>query len=294
MLIQVTLIRVSLKGDFMVRFLLRCKEINDKYNRDEMTVYAAQASFFSIIAAFPFLMLLLALVQFIPPITKANLLQLVITVVPNTLEMNSVIVNVIDDLYTATPVAVLSVSALAALWSSSRGMLSIEKGLNRVFGQQKKRGYLMTRIICTGYTIVFMIICILSLVLLVLGNSIQNFLYRHFPVIGEITQYIITFRSMLILILTVCFALVYTYVPSKKQHFLRQFPGAVFSTVGWISFSFIFSIYFNNFGNFSVTYGGLTAIVLLMLWLYTCICILFFGAEINYFYSEYREVQKNA
>lgn len=294
MLIQVTLIRVSLKGDFMVRFLLRCKEINDKYNRDEMTVYAAQASFFSIIAAFPFLMLLLALVQFIPPITKANLLQLVITVVPNTLEMNSVIVNVIDDLYTATPVAVLSVSALAALWSSSRGMLSIEKGLNRVFGQQKKRGYLMTRIICTGYTIVFMIICILSLVLLVLGNSIQSFLYRHFPVIGEITQYIITFRSMLILILTVCFALVYTYVPSKKQHFLRQFPGAVFSTVGWISFSFIFSIYFNNFGNFSVTYGGLTAIVLLMLWLYTCICILFFGAEINYFYSEYREDQKNS
>lgn len=278
----------------MIRFLLRCKEINDKYNRDEMTVYAAQASFFSIIAAFPFLMLLLALVQFIPPITKANLLQLVITVVPNTLEMNSVIVNVIDDLYTTTPVAVLSVSALAALWSSSRGMLSIEKGLNRVFGQQKKRGYLMTRIICTGYTIVFMIICILSLVLLVLGNSIQNFLYRHFPVIGEITQYIITFRSMLILILTVCFALVYTYVPSKKQHFLRQFPGAVFSTVGWISFSFIFSIYFNNFGNFSVTYGGLTAIVLLMLWLYTCICILFFGAEINYFYSEYREGLKKA
>lgn len=276
----------------MIHFILRCKEIYDKYSKDEMTVYAAQASFFSIIAAFPFLMVLLALVQFIPPITKANLLQLVITIVPNTLEMNSVIVSVIDALYTSTPAAVLSASAVASIWSASRGMLSIEKGLNRVFGQPKKRSYLMTRIICSGYTVVFMIVCILSLVLLVLGNTIQNFLYRHFPVLGEFTQYIITFRSMLFIILTVCFALVYTYVPSKKQHFLRQLPGSVFSTLGWITFSFIFSIYFNNFSNFSVTYGGLTAIVLLMLWLYTCICILFFGAEINYFYSEYRKGQK--
>jgi len=282
------------KGDNMIRIILRCKEIYDKYNKEEMTVYAAQASFFAIIAAFPFLMLLLALVQFIPPITKANLLQLVISVMPNTMEMNSVIVNVIDDLYTNTPVAILSVTAVAAIWSSSRGMLSIERGLNRVFGQLNKRSYLMTRIICSGYTIVFMIICILSLVLLVLGNTIQNLIYRHFPILGEVTQYIITFRTMLIFILTICFALLYTYVPSKKQHFIRQIPGAIFTTIGWISFSFIFSIYFNNFGNYSVMYGGLTAIVLIMLWLYTCICILFFGAEINYFYSEYREGKKHS
>lgn len=276
----------------MIQFLLRCKQINDKYSKDEMTVYAAQASFFSIIAAFPFMMVLLALVQFIPPITKANLLQLVITVVPNTMEMNSVIVTVIDNLYTNTPVAVLSVSAVAAIWSSSRGMLSIERGLNRVFDQPKKRSYLMTRIICTGYTVVFMIICILTLVLLVLGGSLQNLLNRHFPLLGEITQYVITFRTMLIFILTICFAVLYTYVPIKKQQFLKQFPGAVFSTFGWISFSFIFSIYFNNFGNYSVMYGSLTAIVLLMLWLYTCICILFFGAEINYFYAKYHKGQK--
>ena len=166
----------------MIQFLLRCKQIYDKYSKDEMTVYAAQASFFSIIAAFPFMMVLLALVQFIPPITKANLLQLVITVIPNTMEMNSVIVTVIDNLYTNTPVAVLSVSAVAAIWSSSRGMLSIERGLNRVFEQPKKRSYLMTRIICAGYTVVFMIICILTLVLLVLGGTIQSLLDRHFPV----------------------------------------------------------------------------------------------------------------
>ncbi len=269
----------------MIPLILRCKQIYDKYIKDEMTVYAAQASFFTIIAAFPFMMLLLALIQFIPSITKANLLQLLTTVIPSTLEIDSIIVTVIEDLYTKSPVTVLSVTAAAAVWSASRGMLSIERGLNRVFGQQKKRNYFVTRIICAGYTVVFMIICILTLVLLVLGSSIQNFINHHFPVLAGITQYVLTFRTILIFILAGCFSVLYTYVPEKKQHFCRQLPGAGFSTLGWIGFSFVFSIYFSNFSNFSVMYGSLTAIVLLMLWLYECICILFLGAEINYFYS---------
>ncbi|MEY8352359.1 YihY/virulence factor BrkB family protein [Lachnospiraceae bacterium 54-53] len=269
----------------MIRLILRFKQIYDKYTKDEMTVYAAQASFFSIIAAFPFMMVLMALIQFIPSITKANLLQLMTTIVPSPLQMDSVIVNVIDDLYTNSPVTVLSVSAVAAVWSSARGMLSIERGLNRVFGQRKKRGYIMTRIVSAGYTIVFMVICILTLVLLVLGGSIQSFMSRHFPLLAEIIRYVTTFRTMLIFILTVCFAVLYTYVPTRKQQFIKQLPGAGFSTLGWMVFSFAFSIYFNNFSNYSVMYGSLTAIVLLMLWLYACICILFFGAEINYYYS---------
>jgi len=273
------------KGDIMIRFLLRCKQIYDKYSRDEMTVYAAQASFFTILAAFPFMMLLLALIQLIPSITKANLLQLMITIIPSTLEMNSLIVSVIDDLYTNSPIAVLSATAVAAIWSASKGMLSIERGLNRVFGQEKKRNYIVTRIICAGYTIIFMIICLLTLVLLVLGGTIQSFMNHHFPLLAEITQYVLTFRTMLVFMLTICFAVLYTYVPEKKQPFFSQLPGAAFCTLGWIASSFAFSIYFNNFGNYSVMYGSLTAIVLLMLWIYACVCILFYGAEINYYYS---------
>ncbi len=269
----------------MIGFLLRCKQIYDKYTKDEMTVYAAQASFFTIIAAFPFIMLLMAMIQFIPSVTKSTMLQVITTLIPSTLEINSIIVTVIDDLYTNSPATVLSVSAIAAIWSASRGMLSIERGLNRVFGREKKRNYVITRLICSGYTIVFMAICLLTLVLLVLGSSIQAFMQRHFPLIAEITHYVVTFRTILVLVLTVCFAILYTYVPENRQKFRNQLPGAVFSTLGWIVFSFAFSIYFNNFSNFSVMYGSLTAIVLLMLWLYACICILFLGAEINFFFS---------
>lgn len=267
----------------MIGFILRGKQIYDKFSKDEMTVYAAQASFFSIIAAFPFIMLLMALIQLIPAINKSNLLQLISSIVPTNIK--SLVVTVIDNIYSTSPATVLSLTAIAAIWSASRGMLSIERGLNRVFGKQKKRGYVVTRFICAGYTVVFMLICILTLVLLVLGSSIQGFMERYFPLIADITRYVISFRTVLLLILTVCFACLYTYVPEKKQSFKKQFPGAIFSTLGWVAFSFAFSIYFNNFSNFSVMYGSLTAIVLLMLWLYACICILFLGAEINHFYS---------
>lgn len=276
----------------MIGLILRGKQIYDKFSKDEMTVYAAQASFFTIIAAFPFIMLLMAMIQLIPTITKSNLLQVITSLVPANLK--SLVFSVVENIYTNSPATVLSVTAIAAIWSASRGMLSIERGLNRVFGKQKKRNYVVTRMICAGYTIIFMLICILTLVLLVLGSSIQGFVEHHFPVVAEITHYVISFRTVLLLILTICFTFLYTYVPEKKQHFKKQLPGAIFSTLGWIAFSFAFSIYFNNFSNFSVMYGSLTAIVLLMLWLYACICILFLGAEINYFYSGDWKEQKKA
>lgn len=267
----------------MIGLILRCKQIYDKFSRDEMTVYAAQASFFTIIAAFPFIMLLMAMIQLIPTISKADLLQLLANIVPQNIK--SLVVGVVETIYTNSPITVLSVTAITAIWSASRGMFGIMRGLNRVYGMQKKRNYVITRLICAAYTVVFIIICIVTLLVLVLGTSIQGFLENHFPMISEITHYIITFRTLLLLILTICFACLYTYVPEKKQRFRKQIPGAVFSTVGWLGFSFAFSIYFNHFSNFSVMYGSLTAIVLVMLWLYFCICILFLGAELNYFYS---------
>jgi len=60
-----------------------------------------------------------------------------------------------------------------------------------------------------------------------------------------------------------------------------EFPGAIISAAGWVGFSALYSFYITHFANYSYLYGSLTAIVLLMLWLYFCMNILFFGAEVN-------------
>lgn len=266
----------------MITFIVKCKQIIDKYTKDEMTVYAAQASFFIVIAAFPFIMLLLTMIQLLPGLSKSDLMSTLIAMMPEL--FHSLIVNVVDDLFTQSPGTILSITAITALWSASKGMLSMERGLNRVFDSQEKRNYIISRLICSGYTIIFMLVCIVSLILLVFGTTLQNMVLRIFPIIANVTIYVINFRNLLAMaLLTISFAGLYTFIPKKKQKIKNQFPGAIFSTLCWIGFSYLFSLYFENFKKFSYMYGSLTAVVLLMLWLYVCICILFFGAEINYF-----------
>ena len=107
--------------------------------------------------------------------------------------------------------------------------------------------------------------------------------------IGRITSHIINFRAAwFFLVLFVFFLGIYTFVPDKKLRLREQLPGALFSSLGWMGFSLAFSLYFSYAGgsNYSYMYGSLAAIVLLLLWLYFCICILFLGAEINYFYGK--------
>lgn len=256
------------------------RQIWKKSTTDEITVYAAYASFFIILAFFPFIMLLLTLIQFIPTVGKSDLLALLVAVMPDMLD--ALVVGIVDDLYVKSPGTILSITGLMALWSAARGMMGIEQGLNRIWGTEEKRGYLTRRLICSFYTLVLMAACTVSLVLLVLGSTIQNLILRFFPLLAPLLQHIISLRSLLAIALFLgCFTSLYTIVPRKKLRLTGQIPGAVFTAVCWILFSYAFSLYFTNFSNFSYMYGSLTAVLLLMLWLYFCICILFIGAEIN-------------
>lgn len=271
----------------MLGLIVAVKRIYDKYAEDEMTVYAAQVSFFIILSVVPFIMLLLTAVQMIPSVSNAQFMELIVGLVP--VDYKSLAFRVVNDLSLKSPATMISVTAITALWSAGRGMFSVARGLNRVYGHGEKRWYVVNRLICSGYTIVFILVCILSLGLLVFGNMIQAFLVSRFPIVADVVTHIINFRALWALMILVVFFLgIYTFVPDKKLKFREQIPGALFSTVGWMGFSFAFSLYFNHIGgrNYSYMYGSLTAIVLLLLWLYFCMCILFFGAELNYYWKE--------
>ena len=83
------------------------------------------------------------------------------------------------------------------------------------------------------------------------------------------------------LILFGFFLLMYKFVPKHKVKFRTQIPGALFSALGWYVLSWAFSVYLDVFKNFSIIYGSLTSIMLLMIWVYWCMNIILIGAEIN-------------
>ena len=88
-------------------------------------------------------------------------------------------------------------------------------------------------------------------------------------------------------ILTGAFMLLYAFIPNIKLKVRDQFPGALFSAVSWNLFSWGFSIYVGTFNGLSI-YGSLSAIVVIMLWLYFCMYLLLIGAHINRFAAPFR------
>ena len=264
----------------MIWFFLECRQIFDKYVRDEVSVYAAQASFFIILAAFPFLMLLLALIQIVPVVSVSDLFAFIVNAVPDSLD--AIVIRILESLYSDSPIALLSATALAALWSAARGMLSIERGLNRIYEVSDQRNYVVRRLICSFYTIILTFMCVLCLILLVFGDSLQRLIISLIPMLSDLSFLITSVRNVGSLVLLVLFFLmIYTILPFKKLRIRSQIPGSVFSAIGWVACSVAISIYFRHFRRFAITYGSLTAVILFMLWIYFCMIILFIGAEIN-------------
>jgi membrane protein len=80
----------------------------------------------------------------------------------------------------------------------------------------------------------------------------------------------------------------YKVLPNIRTGFWDQLPGALFTTVIWLLYSFFYAFYIDHFSNFSFTYGSLAAIVFMMLWLYSCMKIILIGGEINMYLAERR------
>ena len=92
---------------------------------------------------------------------------------------------------------------------------------------------------------------------------------------------LMNFKSLLgFILLLAFFTLMYTFLPRRRVRLLHNLAGAAFSAAGWVLFSFFFSLFVDNFSNFSL-YGGLATLVILMFWLFFCMYILFLGAEVS-------------
>lgn len=271
----------------IVKFIMFIKGFLKRINDDFVAAFAAHVVFFIIISFFPFIMFLLTLVQYLP-ITQSDMMQFFNEIVPSS--FNSFVISIINEVYSKSTKTLISITAITALWSSGRFMLSLIKGLNSVYGIKETRGTIVLRIFAAIYTLIFAVMIIISLVILVFGNSIYEYVIGKFqiPILRNLLNSIIDIRTIAgFLILTIFFLIMYLFVPNRKSRIIRELPGAMISAGGWLIFSYVFSIYFQyREKTNSYMYGSLTTIVLLMLWLYFCMYILFIGAEINIIITE--------
>lgn len=246
-------------------------------------LYAANASFFLILSVFPVLVVLLALLRY-TGIQVESLTDLLSQVVPDTLM--PMVKRLVLSAYVGSSGTVLSVSAAAALWSASRGMYSFLKGLNSIYAVKEDRGYLRTRLLSVAYTFAFLIVLILTLVLHVFGSDLLQHL-AVFP-IPQFLLNLLDMRMFVLLVLqTALFATMFMALPNERNRFRDSLPGALLATIGWQIFTNVYSGYSQKFTAYASIYGSVYVVALGMLWLYFCICIVFYGGVLN------RTLQKN-
>jgi len=254
------------------------KQLMENMGGHHTGAYAAQAAYFFVLCMIPIILLLLTMIQY-TPVTKADVMTAVVRVFPTS--VNSLVVSIVDQVYNQSR-AIIPVTAIAAIWSAGKGVLAMTNGLNCIYDNEETRNYIMIRIRSTFYTLLFIIVIVLSLVLSVFGNSLSVFINKNAAWLSTIMDYLLNMRVLLIIPILIFFSMmIYKFLPNHKTKLIYQLPGAVFTAFGWMLVSFVFSIYLDIFKGFSDMYGSLTTIVLIMLWLYACMYAMLLGGEIN-------------
>lgn len=244
-------------------------------SEDRLDSTSAHAAYFLIISFIPFVAFLVALFNQLN-LSETQLFSEFISLIPPSI-VEAVSPYLAENLYISS---VFSISIITFIWSSSSGMVAIIKGFDKIYEVEETRNYIVLRIIAIVYILAFALVLILTAVTLVFGSSVYDFLYSHAgPVIATILQEFKSAFGFIVLVVFFCF--IYNAIPRKRVKFINNLFGAIFSSAGWVLFSYFFSIFVDNSTNFSVIYGSLATLVILMFWLFFCMYIMFLGAEVS-------------
>lgn len=249
-----------------------------RVERLEVPIYAAYAAYFWILAIFPAMLLLITVLQY-TPVTAADLRSALEQLVPASLQ--PLTDYMIGELFAGGSPAALSLSAAAALWMTAKGVLSLQRGLNRIYGTRETRSFLRLRLHCLLFSLAGLLATVLMLSLHLAGQDlIARLLYRSQrlePLLRlSRLRYVVA-----VLVLTAYFAVLYTVLPNRTLRLRASLPGAFAAALLWVIFSQLFTLYVEHFTNYSLYYGSLAVIAMALLWLYTCIFLFFCGGILN-------------
>jgi len=252
---------------------------------------SAQITYYLILSFFPFLLFLINLVSF-TPLSNEIIITNFNKFLPS--ETGVLVKNVIIQTLQAKSKTLLIFGMAGSLWAASKGISAITKGLNKAYDIVETRKFIKLNSIALISTIGITVMIIFSFVLIVLGKPIGTYVFgligatRLFDIIWLLLRYLIPLTAMFIV-----FSLIYGYVPNRNLKFNNVIVGTIFTTLGWIITSVLFSFYVNNFANYEKVYGSLGGVIALISWLYISTLIILIGGELNAISSYFKNSEKN-
>ncbi|HEV7743444.1 MAG TPA: YihY/virulence factor BrkB family protein [Pyrinomonadaceae bacterium] len=255
-----------------------------RINDHDLLGRAAQLSYYFLLAVFPLLLFLVTLLGYFAE-SGSDLHNKLLSYLSTVLPSSSVILihTTLDEITKARGGGKLSLGILAALWAASNGMGAISSTLNVAYAVKEDRPWWRVRLVSIFLTVMVSLFIIVALSIVFFGGHLGDRLAAHFGFSAAFTlAWKILQWPIALLFLVLTFDLIYYLAPNDRRPKRRLWTAGAFTAViVWLLISFGFKAYLHFFNSYSVTYGSLGALIVLMLWFYFTGLAILIGGEVN-------------
>ncbi len=268
-------------------FRVIAKRTARSFMADNLLSRAAELGFYFLFALFPTLVsasAILGLVARSAAGLSLRLLDYLSLVVPH--DAFQIVLDTFNQTTANSSSGKITFGLAAALWSASVGFSAIQDTLNSVYKVKETRPYWKARGSAILVTLLLSLLVTLVLGALLFGTFLAHQIRSHVPSAHAAMVYAICthilFDVVAVSMLILLFALIYYFAPDIPKKCWRWLtPGAAIGIFGWYLASVGLRVYLHFFNNYSVTYGSLGAVIILLTWFYITGLMLLLGAEIN-------------
>jgi membrane protein len=261
------------------------KEVWAASSEDDVFGRSAQLGFYFLLALFPALLGVTALVGTLP---SQVVLPTVMPYAEKVLPAESLVLvdRYVEQVIQGSGGGVFSLSLLGALWASSWGMIAIINTLNAVYGVREARPLWKVGATAVLLTIGAAVFVLTSLILILAGEQVSYW-------VAHVTgmDWWVTFGwpllqwPIIVLLMLGAINLIYHWAPNINHRWQWMNPGSVLAVFLWIILSLGLKVYVENFINYNAVYGSITGVIILMMWLYVSGLTLLIGGELNFILS---------
>ena len=257
------------------------KSVASHFVDDNVMDAGAMMAYYAVMALFPMVIFVLSLALLIIP---ADTVRQGVAMVTETMppSVRGTIADRVQQLITTSGAGFAVLGVAIALWSASRGAVSLMTALNTVYNKKETRSWLRRQLIAIAVTVAVALLAVVALALLVAGPYLGGLLASRYGLGAQFdTAWNIGRWVGAGVLVMFVWAIAYKFLPNTDAPFHVFTPGAVVGVVLWLGISALFGLYLSHFNSYEATYGALGGAIIFLTWLWLSSVSMLTGAEIN-------------
>src|SRR5579871_1481271 len=260
------------------------RNVSRDTHRNEIFERASGLAFDFLLALFSMLFILLAFFDFFTNLAvqfRTSLLAYFADFLPSL--AFQLLRSTTEELAKKKPTEKMTIGIVVGLWLVSESVVAIIQALNAAFRVTESRSWTRVRAIALGLSLAISCMFLLALSFVLVGNDFVNWLGAKLHLASTMILVWKALQWPTALVIVICaYALIYTFGPDLKDpHWHWITPGSVFGAVFWLAASVGFRLYLRWINDYTLLFGSLGALVILLVWLYVTGLAFLIGGAIN-------------